>query len=208
MHLPPDEATGIRVGLIRHFISDQLEFIAIAKRYLRIRDFDQVVDRTIGAESGMGRIGGKAAGMVLAATIISQKEPARPVNDRSSELLKKSASGELPVAIPESYYLRSDVIEDFIAFNGLGEYQNQKYKTPQEIRKEYRLIKSVFRNAEFPAGIVDRLREVLRRIGNHPVIVRSSSLLEDRFGTAFSGKYASIFVANQGGLEKRLKSLL
>jgi hypothetical protein len=213
MQLPPDEAMGIRVGLIRHFISDQLEFIAIAKKYLRIRDYAHIVDRIIGAESGMGRIGGKAAGMFLAATIIAKDKPEAPADGAwPAEGARPASPGqthaERALAIPESYYLRSDVIEDFIAFNGLGEYQNQKYKTPDEIRKEYRLIKSVFRNGEFPSGIVDRLRLVLQKIGTHPVIVRSSSLLEDRFGTAFSGKYASIFLANQGSLEKRLKELL
>jgi hypothetical protein len=213
MQLPPDEAMGIRVGLIRHFISDQLEFIAIAKKYLRIRDFDPIVERIIGAESGMGRIGGKAAGMFLAATIMAKQRediPAEPVQPSVAVRLmtQQAARAEPALSIPESYFLRSDVIEDFIAFNGLGEYQNQKYKTPDEIRKEYRLIKSVFRNGEFPSGIVERLRGVLQKIGTHPVIVRSSSLLEDRFGTAFSGKYASIFVANQGSMEKRLKELL
>lgn len=212
MQLPPDEAIGIRVGLIRHFISDQLEFIAIAKKYLRIRDFEQIVDRIIGAESGMGRIGGKAAGMFLASTIISNRrepstqEPALPKEFVSPQ--QRALDGEDSVAIPESFFLRSDVIEDFIAFNGFGEYQNQKYKTPEEIRKEYRLIRGVFRNGEFPAGIVDRLRGVLNTVGPHPLIVRSSSLLEDRFGTAFSGKYASIFVANQGTMEHRLRELL
>lgn len=213
MQLAPDEAMGIRVGLIRHLISDQLEFIAIAKKYLRIRDFEGIIDRTIGPEAGMGRVGGKAAGMYLAATILGAKrhmigvEPARA---KSTSDYTPSAGVEtgFPLAMPESFYLRSDVIEDFIAFNGLGEYQNQKYKRPEEIRNEYRLIRSVFRNADFPAGIVDQLRNMLLKIGDHPVIVRSSSLLEDRFGTAFSGKYASLFVANQGPIEERLSALL
>jgi len=211
--LSPDEAMGVRVGLIRHLISDQLEFIAIAKQYLRIRDFEDIVSRIIGAESGMGRIGGKASGMFLAYRIVGGQggrpllDPATPARDmpRISTPVESAAA---PIAIPESYYLRSDVIEDFIAFNRLGEYQNQKYKSPEEIRKEYPLIKSVFRNAEFPSGIVERLRTVLQKLGDAPVIVRSSSLLEDRFGTAFSGKYASIFVPNRGTIEKRLKALL
>lgn len=213
MQLTPDEAMGIRVGLIRHIISDQLEFIAIAKRYLRIRDFEDIIDRTIGPEAGMGRVGGKAAGMYLAATILGaerhapKRVPAAPREDVPVRPPPRPAE-TYPVAIPESYYLRADVIEDFMAFNGLTEYQNQKYKTPEEIHSEYRLIKSVFRNAEFPSGIVDQLRNMLSRIGNHPVIVRSSSLLEDRYGTAFSGKYESIFVANQGRLERRLQALL
>ncbi len=41
-----------------------------------------------------------------------------------------------------------------------------------------------------------------------PVIVRSSSLLEDRVGSAFSGKYKSLFLANQGTKKERLAALL
>jgi len=214
--LAPDEAMGIRVGLIRHFVSDQLEFIAVAKKYLRVRDFQYLVTQIIGPEAGMGRIGGKAAGIFLAAKILrasdgQQAVPPRPLPAEPRSTPSKSSADDLaefPIAIPESYYLRSDVIEDFIAFNQLGEYQNQKYKSSEEIRREYPLIKSVFRNAEFPAGIVDQLRQLLNRIGTHPVIVRSSSLLEDRFGTAFSGKYSSIFLANQGSVGQRLHALL
>ncbi len=214
LQLAPDEAMGIRVGLIRHIVSDQLEFIAVAKRYLRIRDFEGIIDRTIGPEAGMGRVGGKAAGMYLAATILGAERhgpprlPAEPAEANSTSPLTPPTTEDYPVAIPESYYLRSDVIEDFLAFNGLGEYQNQKYKTPAEIRGEHRLIKSVFRNAEFPAGTVQQLRDVLENVGDHPLIVRSSSLLEDRFGMAFSGKYASVFVANQGPADRRLTALL
>jgi hypothetical protein len=211
-HLTPDEAMGIRVGLIRHLICDQLEFIAIAKNQLRIRDFDTILQHVIGSESGIGKIGGKAAGITLAAKILGAKVDS-PTDTPAPPAMKSALTGELAeleteVMLPESYYLRSDVIEDFIAFNRFGEYQNQKYKKPEEIRREYPVIRSVFRNGEFPAGIVDRLRTVLEKIGTHPVIVRSSSLLEDRFGTAFSGKYASIFVANQGKIEKRLQELL
>lgn len=214
LQLTPDEAMGIRVGLIRHMISDQLEFIAISKRWLRIRDFEGLIERTIGPESGMGRVGGKAAGMYLAATILGARRHTIPAEAAKQPGLSNYSPSSAPqhdafaLAMPESFYLRSDVIEDFIAFNGLGEYQNQKYKTPDEIHKEYRLIRSVFRNSDFPSGIIDQLRSMLVKIGDHPVIVRSSSLLEDRFGTAFSGKYASLFVANQGTIDERLSALL
>ncbi|MCL2211965.1 MAG: PEP/pyruvate-binding domain-containing protein, partial [Treponema sp.] len=42
--------------------------------------------------------------------------------------------------------------------------------------------------------------------GWSPIIVRSSSLLEDNFGNAFAGKYESIFCTNQGTPEERLKA--
>ena len=44
--------------------------------------------------------------------------------------------------------------------------------------------------------------------GEVPLIVRSSSLLEDRLGTAFAGKYKSLFLANQGDKKERLEALL
>ncbi len=193
--LAPAEVMGTRVALTRHLVSDQLEFIAIAKNHLQIRDFEEIAKRMVGSDTGIGRIGGKAGGMMLAHRILASAE--------------KESNGYLPLAIPESWYLRSDVVEDFIRLNRLDEYQSQKYKPIDEVAREYPLIKGVFRNGEFALKVVHELRRILGQIGNHPLIVRSSSLLEDRLGTAFCGKYASVFVANQGSsLEQRLRILL
>ncbi len=192
--LAPAEVVGTRVALIRHFVSDQLEFIGVAKHHLKVRDLDDITRRIIGSDGGMGRIGGKAGGMILAHRILASAE--------------KDEQTYLPVAIPESYYLRSDVVEDFLRLNRLEEYRSQKYKPVDDVAREYPLIRGVFRNGDFPLKIVHELRRILDALGPEPLIVRSSSLLEDRFGTAFSGKYASIYVANQGTLEQRLRSLL
>jgi len=201
--LEPEEVIGIRVGLIRHLVSDQLEFIGVAKHYLTIRDLDHIVQRIIGPEHGIGRIGGKAAGMYLAYKVLTTTPPAptdaEPAVPRSSP----PPRAPLAIAIPDSYFLRSDVIDEFLELNGLGEYQNQKYKSAEEIRAQYPLIKQEFRKGKFPAAVVERLRQLLLAVGNAPLIVRSSSLLEDRFGTAFSGKYASIFVPNQNKTDLR-----
>lgn len=193
--LAPAEVVGTRVALTRHLVSDQLEFIAVAKNHLRIRDFDHITRHLVGSDTGMGRIGGKAGGMMLAYRVLAGAEEGKD-------------SPYLPLAVPDSYYLRSDVVEDFLRLNRLDEYQSQKYKPIEDVTREYPLIKGVFRNGDFPLQIVQSLRKVLRRMGTHPLIVRSSSLLEDRFGTAFSGKYASVFLANQGTLEQRLRALL
>jgi len=219
--IEPEEAIGIRVGLIRHLVSDQLEFIGVAKHYLTIRDLDQIIQRIVGPEHGIGRIGGKAAGMYLAYKILTST-PTVAVDGAPAVIQSGSASKDpIDVAIPESYFLRSDVIDEFLEVNELGEYQNQKYKSPEEIRAQYPLIRQKFRRGKFPPAIVERLRHLLLNVGTAPLIVRSSSLLEDRFGTAFSGKYASVFVpnqargdlrsrvvSNQGRLEQRIKALL
>jgi len=191
--LPPSEVIGTRVALIRSLISDQLEFIGIAKNHLRVRDIARIASRLIDVEQGQGRIGGKAGGMILAEKILATAPGLVP---------------EWPVRTPDSWFLRSDVLGVFLELNHLTGYQSQKYKPIEVVRHEYPLIKGVLRNSDFPVEVVQQLRAVLREIGTHPLIVRSSSLLEDRIGTAFSGKYASVFVPNQGDLETRLQTVL
>jgi len=194
--IPESEALAVRVALIRHFISDQLEFIGVAKRYLRVRNFGDLVDRVIGPDSGIGRIGGKAAGLFLAERVLRQAREQDP----------KAPS--IPIRCPESFFLRSDVIEQFLDHSGLVEFQSHKYKSIDEIHNEYPMILEVFKNAEFPREVVEQLSLMLEKVGRHPLIVRSSSLLEDRFGAAFAGKYRSVFLTNQGDHKTRLNELL
>jgi hypothetical protein len=49
---------------------------------------------------------------------------------------------------------------------------------------------------------------MLEYFGQSPIVVRSSSLLEDNFGNAFSGKYESVFCVNQGSPQERLEAFL
>ncbi|UCH09133.1 MAG: hypothetical protein JSU61_07760 [Fidelibacterota bacterium] len=191
--LPKEEMMGLRVSLLRHFISEHLEYIRIAKHYITVRDLQPVVDNTLGSAAGHGRIGGKAAGMLLGYKIITTTRA-----DQYRELIR----------IPESYYLRTDVFEDFLTLNSLTKIQHQKYKSTDEIRNEYPAIQEIFRNGQFPDYVVKQCRALLKKLGKHPIIVRSSSLLEDNFKAAFSGKYQSVFLGNQGTLDQRLSSLL
>lgn len=50
-----------------------------------------------------------------------------------------------------------------------------------------------------------QFRRMLDYFGQSPIIVRSSSLLEDGFGNAFAGKYESVFCVNVGEMEERLE---
>ncbi len=54
--------------LIRTMISDQLRYINIAKEWFTLHDLSEIRRRKIGA----GRIGGKAAGMLLAARVLKK----------------------------------------------------------------------------------------------------------------------------------------
>ena len=190
------ESVSTRVALIKRFISDQLEFIGVGKNYLHIRDFDDLLDRIIGPDTGTGLIGGKAGGMLLGTQILEKT------------MLRDPDAPKIKVHNPESYYLRSDVIEYFLQHNGLQFMQDHKYKSIDNVREDYSMIQNIIKNADVPQDIIESITKVLEQVGTHPLVVRSSSLLEDRFGTAFAGKYRSVFICNQGSLETRLGELL
>jgi hypothetical protein len=196
LFISPSEAEGARVALINHFISNQLPFIGIAKKHITIRDIDELVDHTYWNRRRQGKIGGKSAGMFLAYKILVPK------------LIHSDSEIERYVKMPESYYFNTGIFSDFIDYNKLHQFHSQKYKTREVIEKEYKHIDELFNKSSFPTDILDAFREFLSKVGEHPIILRSSSLLEDNFGYAFSGKYDSVFLANQGGLEKRLDEFI
>ncbi len=85
-----------------------------------------------------------------------------------------------------------------MSINNLVHWNDQKYKTEEEMRADYPEILEDFQLGEFPPDILEQLQTLLDHVGKTPLIVRSSSLLEDNFGTSFAGKYDSIFLPNQG----------
>jgi hypothetical protein len=50
----------------------------------------------------------------------------------------------------------------------------------------------------FPDEIEEQFWRLIEYFGQSPIIIRSSSLLEEAFGNAFAGKYESVFCVNQG----------
>ncbi|MCB8985375.1 MAG: PEP/pyruvate-binding domain-containing protein [Ardenticatenaceae bacterium] len=182
----------IKVVLIKRLISDQLPFIGVAKNAFTIADLRHIYRNRIGS----GKIGGKAAGMLLARRILHQQDP---------ELGPDISHW---VDIPDSYFIGTEVIYDFRLMNRLDHFMNQKYRPLDEIRDMYPKIVAAHLEGEFPENIVDQLREVLSHLDNHPIVVRSSSLLEDSFGFSFAGKYETIFCPNQGTPEENLAHLL
>ena len=178
----------IKVVLIRTMISDQLAYLNIARKWFSVEDLKNIYLRKI----GYGKIGGKSAGMMLAYRILRE---AAPADVRES------------IRIPVSYFLASDLYYVFIANNGLVHWSDQKYKPEAQMRSEYPKIVRDFVSGKFPEDILERLKDILGEAGERPLIVRSSSLLEDSFGTSFAGKYSSFFCPNQGTPEENLINL-
>jgi hypothetical protein len=191
LYLPPAEVEGIRVALIDHFISNQLPFIGIAKQHITLRDVDDMLRTSHWTPRRSGKIGGKSAGLLLARCVVLPR-----LTERDPEIEQK-------VTVPESHYFSSGILADFIDYNRFYSLHSQKYMTGDQLEDEYGKMAATVEKAAFPADILENFREFLAEVGEHPLIVRSSSLLEDNVGYAFSGKYESVFVANQGDLETR-----
>ncbi len=192
--LPLSTLKSLRVSLIQRFLTEQLDFINVAKEVVRITDFIEVIDRVIMTQNSHGKLGGKAAGLLLAGWILEQPEAQK--------------AGLKEVKTPRTWHILSDAIIDFIKLNQLDDVMEQKFKEVSQVRREYPHIIQMFKNSTFPIEVITGMSRALDYFGEVPLIIRSSSLLEDRFGTAFSGKYKSLFLANQGSKEERLEAIL
>ena len=189
--------------IIDTFISNHHYYRVSAVKYFSLTDIYNILVRRIGLPDRQGKIGQKAAGMILAYRILTTEK-----SDFSDK-----------VKIPKSYYLTSDVFFECQLSHSYN-WSALKYRfrdgdmTEEELEDEYLLLRQAQMEIEMPDIIRIELRKVLEKVGHVPVIVRSSSLLEDS-KSSFSGKYDSFFFANQPlhddpaqDLELRVDSLI
>lgn len=191
--LPESTLKGARVALSQRILTDQLDFVQTAKNEMTVEYFRGLLDRVVMTRESHGKLGGKAAGMLLAHRILHNRGDS-------------NALGE--IRVPQTWYIASDAVLDFIAYNDLDDMLHQKYKSIDEVRVDYPNIVRLFKNSSFPPDLVSGLAVVLDEFEGKPLIIRSSSLLEDRLGSAFSGKYKSLFLPNQGTKKDCLDALL
>lgn len=133
---------------------------------------------------GLGKCGGKAKGLAFAHTVLFE-----------SELVKKV---ELPAL---SHVISTEIFEDFLNANGLSDlYDEEDWDVTRE-----RFSRGVFSDA-LKRDLVRMLRD-FEVLGNPPLVVRSSSLMEDSVDLAFAGKYDSFFSANVRDMDWRMAKL-
>jgi len=191
--LAHEECIGIKVALIRRLLTEDLHYINTLKDHVSVDDFVDVLSRTIGPVSGNGKLGGKSAGLFRARQILDAS--------RGDHVVLRN------LKVPKTWYITSDAIVDFVHHNALEELLSIKYSDPSEIRQEHIYLRQIFKNSLLPTEIMAGLSMALDDLGDVPLVVRSSSLLEDSTGAAFAGKYRSLFVANRGSKRERLDAL-
>ena len=170
--------------LLHMVVSRDDRVLELVRRYFTLDDVIAIGRRTVGT----GLIGGKSIGMLLARAILAKTDP------RWNELLETH----------DSFYVASDVFYSFLVSNGCW-WARQQQNDPDLFLSGAEQVRRRIITGAFPEQIEDQFARMLEYFGQSPVIVRSSSLLEDNFGNSFAGKYESVFCANQGSPRQRLE---
>ncbi|MBN2594074.1 MAG: PEP/pyruvate-binding domain-containing protein [Sedimentisphaerales bacterium] len=168
--------------LCKVMIGRDERMLSLATEHFTLEDLRSIKSRLIGT----GFIGGKAVGMLLANKIIAKDE---------HDLL-----GHLE--LHDSFYVGSDVFYTYLVENGCWKLRVEQ-KTKEGYFKVAAELRERLMRGKFPDQIREQFQEMIEYFGQSPIIVRSSSLLEDAYGNAFAGKYESIFCVNQGSPEER-----
>lgn len=181
---------ALRQRILRVMISREDRMLALAGEHLSLDQLLAIHGRTIGS----GFIGGKAAGMLLARAILVASEAT------------DDADWARIMEPHDSLFMASDTWYAFLVHNGLWpRFMTQR--SPEGFLRDAPELQAAILKGGFPPEVRPELIRLLDHFGQYPILVRSSSLLEDGFGNAFAGKYDSVFLNNQGDPEQRLQAL-
>jgi hypothetical protein len=169
--------------LCRMILSRDERFLNLLTTFFTLEDLLQIKSNLIGS----GFIGGKAVGMLLARKILQM--------DQDFQYDKF-------IEPHDSFYIGSDVFYTYLVKNGLWHLRMEQ-RTPENYYSLAYELRTKILKGIFPLNIKNHFIRVLEYFGQSPIIVRSSSLMEDGFGNSFAGKYESVFCTNQGTLEER-----
>ena len=154
------------------------------KEYFTFEDYITIYDRRVGS----GLVGGKTCGMLLARKIIEKNCP---------DIYNNTFEPD------DSFYIGSDLFYTYIVSNDLWDLR-VKQRTKDGYYKYGKELEEGLKKGTFSDEIKKAFIHILDYFGQNPIIVRSSSFLEDGYGNAFAGKYESVFCVNRGSLEERL----
>jgi pyruvate, water dikinase len=177
----------LKSRLIRMAVTRDSRFGALADKYFTLNNLVEIGKRMIGT----GLIGGKSAGMLIAHAILAKDNP--------------EIAGRL--GVNDSFYVGSDAFYTYLILNGCW-WVRRRLKGGEAVGETSQEARRRMLSGAFPEDIRAQFAQMLNYFGQSPIIVRSSSLLEDAYGNAFSGKYESVFCANQGTPQDRLDNLL
>lgn len=184
----PEERQDMIDELCRIMIGKENRMLALVRKTFTLEDLLNIKSRVIGT----GFVGGKTVGMLLARKILE---------------LDEFLPWENYLEHHDSFYVGSDIFYTYIVQNGLWKLRMEQ-KTKEGYFDAALLLREKMLGGTFPYEIKEQFQQLIEYFGQSPIIIRSSSLLEDAFGNAFAGKYDSIFLVNQGTPEQRYADLV
>lgn len=125
------------------------------------------------AKIGQGAMGGKAMGLAFMA-------------DQLKKEFLLAQSGPVRIGFPTTVVITTDGFHAFIAVNRLPE-PDEKQTDPE--------IKASFQAASLPDWLSRQLGCFIEHVRS-PLVVRSSSIVEDAHSTPYAGLFSTIFLAN------------
>lgn len=159
----------------------------LARKHFSLPDLLYIRSRLIGT----GLIGGKTVGMLLARNILRDR------HDRDWRLVLEPH---------DSFFVGADVYYTYLIENNCWNLMLE-HRDPENYFSAAAELHQRIMEGVLPESIREHFTEVMEYFGQAPIIVRSSSLLEDNFGHAFAGKYESVFCVNQGNPQERCRRL-
>jgi len=183
LSLPLKDQEKTKNLLLQLLIGKESRILQLCRQYFGLADLLQIESRQIGT----GFVGGKTVGMLLARKILESDDAGR-----FADIMEPH----------DSFYLGSDVFYTYIVQNGWWALRT-KQKAKTGYQRYANELREKMLSGRFPEKIREYFWQMLEYFGQSPIIVRSSSLLEDNFGNAFAGKYESVFCVNQGTPEER-----
>ena len=179
------DGVALKENIMRCLLGTEPTRLELCRKYFSVRDLMDIKKREIGT----GCIGGKAVGMLLARNIIRDTLP---------ELYRERIEPH------DSYFIGADVFYTYAVQNNTWDLRTRMIE-PEDYMRLAPEFRDRLLQGEFMPTIKEQFLSMLEYFGQSPIIVRSSSLLEDGIGNAFAGKYESVFCPNQGTLEERYR---
>lgn len=180
------EQEPVRELLLAMLIGRGGPMVELCRRHFDLADLLAIADREIGT----GAVGGKSVGLLVARAILE--------NDPDGRLAER-------LEPHDSFFLGADLFYTYLVANGWWRLWSE-HKTAEGYLSAAAELRAVIRTGKFPASVREHFMRMLEYLGQSPIIVRSSSLLEDNYGNAFAGKYDSVFCVNNGTPEERLRA--
>jgi hypothetical protein len=173
--------------LASQLLTGEPQMLALVRKYLELPDLIDTWKHVIGS----GMIGGKAVGMLLSRAILK----------KTSKVWKERLERH------DSFFVAADLFYTFLVTNDCW-WIREKQKNSETLLDGIGEARARILRGTFPDYVMARFSDMLDYFGQSPIVVRSSSLLEDTFLNSFPGKYESVFCPNQGTRQQRLEQFL